>query len=77
MRQRRDRRRHHHDASALNWATALGTAPTVGTQTIDLGGELLSLAGTATIDVFGFFSGQFTFTVDSRRCGRRSVRAAA
>ena len=52
-------------AAALKWATALGTAPTVGTQTIDLDGELLSLAGTATIDVFGFFTGQFIFTVDS------------
>ena len=52
-------------ATALTWATALGTAPTVGTQTIDLDGELLSLAGTATIDVFGFFTGQFIFTVDS------------
>ena len=52
-------------ATALTWATALGTAPTVGTQTIDLDGELLSLAGTATIDVFGFFTGQFIFTVDT------------
>ena len=51
------------NATALNWATALGTAPTVGTQTIDLNGQLLSLAGTATIDVFGFFTGQFAFTV--------------
>ena len=65
------------NASALTWATALGTAPTVGTQTIDLDGELLSLAGTAQIDVFGFFSGQFIFTVDTsdgqrdRRRGRR------
>ena len=49
----------------MTWATALGTAPTVGTQTIDLDGELLSLAGTATIDVFGFFTGQFIFTVDT------------
>ena len=49
-------------ASALDWAAALGTAPVVGSQTIDLDGELLALAGTATIDVFGFFSGQFTFT---------------
>ncbi len=53
------------NASALTWATALGTAPVVGTQTIDLDGELLSLAGTATIDVFGFFTGQFIFTVDT------------
>ena len=45
--------------------SALGTAPTVGSQTIDLDGELLSLAGTATIDVFGFFTGQFIFTVDT------------
>ena len=44
------------NATALTWATALGTAPTVGTQTIDLDGELLSLAGTAQIDVFGFFT---------------------
>ena len=51
------------NATALNWATALGTAPTVGTQTINLDGQLLSLAGTATIDVFGFFTGQFAFTV--------------
>ena len=35
----------------------------MGTQTIDLNGQLLSLAGTATIDVFGFFTGQFAFTV--------------
>ena len=65
-------------ATALTWATALGTAPIVGTQTIDLDGELLSLAGTATIDVFGFFTGQFIFTVDTsdgQRDGRQ--RAAA
>ena len=36
-----------------------------GAQTIDLDGELLSLAGTAQIDVFGFFTGQFIFTVDT------------
>ena len=45
-------------AGALDWAAALGTAPVVGTQTIDLDGELLALAGTATIDVFGFFTRQ-------------------
>ena len=53
------------DAVALDWAAALGTAPVVGSQTIDLDGELLALAGTATIDVFGFFTGKFTFSVDS------------
>ena len=63
-------------ATALTWATALGTAPVVGSQTINLDGELLSLAGTATIDVFGFFTGQFIFTRRHRhgqrdgRCGR-------
>ncbi len=46
------------NAVALDWADALGTAPVVGSQTIDLDGELLALAGTATIDVFGFFYGQ-------------------
>ena len=50
----------------MTWAAALGTAPVVGSQTIDLDGELLALAGTATIDVFGFFSGQFMFAVDTR-----------
>ncbi len=64
------------NAVALDWAAALGTAPVVGTQTIDLDGELLALAGTATIDVFGFFSGKFTFSVDSARSLRRSGRAA-
>ncbi len=63
------------NATALNWAAAVGTAPTVGTQTIDLGGELLTLAGTASIDVFGFFTGQFSSRlirrrVGDRRCGR-------
>ena len=65
------------NASALTWATALGTAPTVGAQTIDLDGELLSLAGTAQIDVFGFFTGQFIFTVDTsdgQRDGRQRRR---
>ena len=37
----------------------------VGSQTIDLDGELLALAGTATIDVFGFFTGKFMFAVDT------------
>ncbi len=65
------------DASALTWATALGTAP-VGRDADDRSrGELLSLAGTATIDVFGFFTGQFIFTVDTSTVRRRSVRAAA
>ena len=47
------------DAVALDWSEALASAP------VDLDGELLSLAGTATIDVFGFFTGQFIFTVDT------------
>ena len=64
-------------AAALTWATALGTAPTVGTQTIDLDGELLSFAGTATIDVFGFFTGQFIFTVDTSTVSATVGTAAA
>ena len=65
------------NASALTWATALGTAPVVGTQTIDLDGELLSLAGTAQIDVFGFFTRpvhlhrRHQHGQRDRRCGRR------
>ncbi len=61
---------------ALTWATALGTAPVVGSQTIDLDGELFSLAGTATIDVFGFFTGSSSSpsTRDRQRDGRSGRR---